>query len=113
MACAVVSAVTVFRYQVAVNQVLGENLFDIDDYVSSQSLFTGKDKKPELTNQEKVMVAISVLVVVFSVIEIALAFGGAASSESCYHTPQANQVSQVFQVINGAFVWKYEIQFVL
>ena len=91
MACAVVSAVTLYHYQWAIKRVLENNLYDY----SLDSYFTDNEKKPELTDQETTMVAISSLVVLFSLIEIALAVGGARCSDLTYQPPQENQVSHV------------------
>ena len=101
-----VSAVTVRYYGDGINAVLFYNLLTIRTYTSIFSFFTDKDIKPELAKQEKTMVAISLLVVVFSLIEIALAVASARSSDSCYQTPQENQVSQLYQVIDNVFSWK-------
>lgn len=97
MACAVVSAVTVYRYQLSIHDVLSSNIFDPEaSYrTSSQHFFAGKDAKHKLDDQEKAMIAISSLVLIFSIIEIALAVGGARSSDLRNQPPQENQVSLV------------------
>ncbi|XP_078384013.1 uncharacterized protein LOC144666446 isoform X2 [Oculina patagonica] len=93
MACAVVCAVTVYHYQWAINFVLASNLLNRR---SSSYFVDNDDKKLEFTKQENIMLAVSVLVVVFSLIEIALAVGSAKSSDLRYQPPQENQVSRAY-----------------
>ena len=95
MACAVVSAVTVYHYHWAINGVLSSNIYDAEASYRRYSHFTDKDAKHKFTDQEKTMIAISSLVLIFSIIEIALAVGGARCSDLRYQPPQENQVSQV------------------
>ncbi|KAL9962423.1 hypothetical protein ACROYT_G031527 [Oculina patagonica] len=100
IASAVVSAVTVYHYQWAINRLLGSNLFDVPAFRRTSSYFTESDKKLELTKHENTMLAVSSLVVIFSIIEIALAVGSAKSSDLRYQPPQENPISQASNVYN-------------
>ena len=95
MACAVVSAVTVYHYRWAIDGVLSSNIYDAEASYRTSSYFADKDAKHKLTDKEKTMIAISSLVVIFSIIEIALTVGGARCSDLTYQPQQENQVSQV------------------
>ena len=75
------------------------NLF-VTNYDRDITFFVSKDATLKLTDQENTAVAITSLIVIFSIIEIALAVGGAWSSDSPYQSPQENQVSHVCKVIS-------------
>ena len=94
LACAVVSAVTVYHYGWAINQVQATSLYSSTRRSIRSTYFVDEDTKLKLSDQENTMVAISSLVVIFCIIEIALAVGSASSSDSSYQPPQENQVSQ-------------------
>lgn len=100
MTCAIVSGVTVFHYQLSLSGLVFENLFPkmIADW--DGTFFVNKDEPLKFTDQENTAVAITSLVVIFSIIEVALAVCGAWSSDSPYQPPQGNQVSQVCEVIS-------------
>ena len=86
MACAAMSAVTMYHYQ-----------WGIATFVSRKAgyhlYFEEKDTEFKFTRQENTMLAISSLAILFSIIEMILAF---ASAKSCgdtgYEPPQDNQV---------------------
>ena len=109
LACAVLSALTLLPYHLAISGVLSGNLFHDQD--SSTAYFISRGKFPELTDQENTMIAISTLVLIFSIIEIAVAVGSAGISDSCYQPPHAqeSQVSPVCQAINDTILWKHEL----
>lgn len=97
MTSAIVSGLTVYRYQHAVHSIL------VTNFVSSMGFgkfthFLDKDAPLKLTDQENTTVAITSLVAVFSIIEVALAVCAAWSSDSLYQIPQGNQISQVCEV---------------
>ena len=86
VACAAMSAVTMYHYQ-----------WGIATFVSRKAgyhlYFEEKDTEFKFTRQENTMLAISSLAILFSIIEMILAF---ASAKSCgdtgYEPPQDNQV---------------------
>ena len=89
VASAAVSAATIYHYQLGIG-ALFYNKYQ-DQYI--YSFLVDKDTKLEFTDQENTMLAISYLAMVFSIIEIILAF---ASAKSCsglaYEPPGENQV---------------------
>ena len=99
MTCAIVSGITVYHYKWAVNRMLLVNLL-VTNYNRDSIVFASKDETLKLTDQENTAVAITSLIVIFSIIEIALAVGGTWSSDSPYQSPQENQVSHVCKVIS-------------
>ena len=87
VACVAVSAATMYRYHWAIG-VLWDFKYR-DQYIFSW--LVDKENKVEFTDQENTMLAISSLVIVFSIIEIVLAF---ASAKSC----SGHDIPQVYQV---------------
>jgi len=89
MTSVIVSAITVFQYQWAVERVLISNVI---------YRFSNKDIALKLTDQENTAVAISSLVVIFSIIEVALAVCAAWISDSLFQPLQESQISLVCEV---------------
>ncbi|XP_068750107.1 uncharacterized protein [Montipora capricornis] len=89
MTSVIVSGITAFQYIWTVNRVLAVNL-----------LRTRKDAALKLTDQENTAVAISSLVAIFCITEVALAVCAAWISDSLFQPPQENQVSQARNVNN-------------
>ena len=67
--------------------------------VLEDSRFANKDTPLKLTDQEITVVAISSLVVIFSIIEVALAVCAAWISDSLFQPLQENQNRQVRKVM--------------
>ncbi|XP_068681238.1 uncharacterized protein [Montipora foliosa] len=89
MTSVIVSGITAFQYIWTVNRVLAVN-----------PLRTRKDAALKLTDQENTAVAISSLVAIFCITEVALAVCAAWISDSLFQPPQENQVSQARNVNN-------------
>ena len=104
MTCVIVSGITVYHYQLSLRSVVFENLFPKVIADRDGTFFVNKDEPLKLTDQENTAVAITSLIVIFSIVEIALAVCGAWSSDSPYQPPQGNQVSQVCEVISLCFI---------
>ncbi|XP_068681227.1 uncharacterized protein [Montipora foliosa] len=93
VACAVMSAATMYHYQWGISSLVYRKArFMIT------SRFVEKDTEFKFTRQENTMLAISSLAILFSIIEMILAF---ASAKSCgdtgYEPPQDNQVVYPFR----------------
>lgn len=88
MTSAIVSGITVYNYQ----QVT--NFFSTRGF-GEPTLFPDKDTPLKLTDQENTTIAITCLVAVFSIIEVALAVCAAWSGDSLYQPPQEYQISPV------------------
>ncbi|XP_068750102.1 uncharacterized protein [Montipora capricornis] len=93
VACAVMSAATMYHYQWGISSLVYRKArFMIT------SRFVEKDTEFKFTRQENTMLAISSLAILFPVIEMILAF---ASAKSCgdtgYEPPQDNQVVYPFR----------------
>ncbi|XP_068750106.1 uncharacterized protein [Montipora capricornis] len=92
MTSVIVSGITAFQYIWTVNRVLADNLWSTS--------FVNKDAALKLTDQENTAVAISSLVAIFCITEVALAVCAAWISDSLFQPPQENQVSQARNVNN-------------
>ena len=91
IACVAVSAATVYHYQWGICIFLHYKYQEQGIY--SFLVDTQLETELEFTDQENTMLAISSLAIVFSIIEIVLAFASAKScSDTGYNTPQENQV---------------------
>ena len=89
IACVAVSAATMYHYQFGIGHLLRDKYQNQRIY----SVLVDKKTKLEFTDQENTMLAISSLAIVFSIIEIVLAFASAKScSDTGYNIPQENQV---------------------
>ena len=79
-----------YHYQLGIGFLIHLKCFDQEIY---SALVPDKDTKLHFTDQDNTMFTISSLAIVFSIIEIILAF---ASAKSCsglsYEPPEANQV---------------------
>ena len=92
MTSVIVSGIIAFQYMWVVEVVLEEANWRYPPFVK-------KDAALKLTDQESTVVAISSLIAVFCITEVALAVCAAWISDSLLKPPQENQVSQVCQVI--------------
>ena len=99
MTTVIVSAITVYQYKWAVSRVLIAKLYESKIHGRGDTHFASKDAPLELTDQENTTVAISSLVVIFSIFEVALAVCAAWISDSFFQPLQENQFSQVCEVI--------------
>lgn len=98
MTSVIVSIITVCEYQWTVEGLLTTSLIPSDSSVWEEPRFANKDIAVKLTDQENIAVAISSLVVIFSIMEIALAVCAAWISDSLFQPLQKNQISQVCEV---------------
>ena len=99
MASVIVSGITANEYIWVVHAVLVDNLYSTITTNWRYPLFVKKDAALKLTDQENTAVAISSLVAIFCITEVAVAVCAAWISDSLFQPPQENQVSQVCQVI--------------
>ena len=91
--CAAASAATIYHYHWAIGILLHVKYLD---QRTISSLFVNKETKLKFTDQENTMLAISSLAIVFSVMEIILAFVSAKSCpDDSYEPLQENQVCTV------------------
>ena len=97
MTSVIVSGIIAYKYIWVVGVVLVNNLYSTTDWRYPQ--FVKKDAALKLTDQENTALAISSLVAIFCITEVALAVCAAWISDSLFQPPQENQVSQVCQVI--------------
>ena len=95
MACVAMSAATLYHYQWGIGILLSQK-------TKYQFYIVEKEIEFEFTKQEKTMLGISSLAILFSIIEMILAF---ASAKSCgdtgYDPPQENQVHLVTDRAKG------------
>ena len=95
VACVAMSAATMYHYQWGIGIILSQKTI-------RQFNIVEKDTEFEFTDQEKTMLAISSLAILFSIIEMILAF---AFTKSCgdtgYDPPQENQVHVVTDRAKG------------
>ena len=84
----------------------------LDQKIPFRFYIVEKDVKFEFTDQENTMLAISSLAILFSIIEIILAF---ASAKSCgdtgYESPQENQVRIVTERTKNSVYFMYNLTF--
>jgi len=92
MTSVIVSAITVYQYKWAVSRVLVAKLY-LNPFLEWEYTHA------ELTKQENIAVAISSLVVIFSIIEVALAVCVAWISDSLFQPLQVSQVCEVMQLL--------------
>ena len=86
MTSVIVSGITAYEYIWAVKIVLADNLWSTRNSVSFP--FVKKDAALKLTDQENTAVAISSLVTIFCITEVALAVCAAWISDSLFQTPK-------------------------
>ncbi|XP_068681236.1 uncharacterized protein [Montipora foliosa] len=98
MTSVIVSGITAYQYIWTVNRVLAVNLLSTRN--SGSFPFVKKDAALKLTDQKNTAVAISSLVAIFCITEVAIAVCAAWISDSLFQTPQENQVSQARNVNN-------------
>lgn len=98
MTSVIVSGIIAYKYIWVVGVVLVNNLYSTTDWRYPQ--FVKKDAALKLTDQENTALAISSLVAIFCITEVALAVCAAWISDSLFQPPQENQVSQNFQARN-------------
>jgi len=108
MTSVIVSAITVYKYQSAVHTVLVAHIHFLAvwedwDWNWENPYFASKDTALELTDHGNTAVAISSLVVICSIIEVALAVCAAWISDSLFQPLQENQISQVCEGIYTSF----------
>ncbi|XP_078384003.1 uncharacterized protein LOC144666438 [Oculina patagonica] len=97
IACVAVSAATMYHYQWGIGVLLVIKYITAQRYHSSYNHLADKDMKFKFTDQENTMLAISSLAIVFSIIEIILAFASAKSCSGLAHEPpQENQAGNVY-----------------
>ena len=92
IACAAVAAITIERYAEGLNYLLAFKYFDVQYHQEKFSLFVDKDSEIKFKDEENTMIAIHVLVIIFSIFEIILAVATARSSDVGYQSAQENLV---------------------
>ncbi|XP_068681240.1 uncharacterized protein [Montipora foliosa] len=99
----IVSGITANIYIYVVQAVLNDNLHSSITTNWRYPPFVKKDAALKLTDQENTVVAaISSLVIIFCITEVALAVCAAWISDSLFQPPQENQISQV-GIVNSQF----------
>lgn len=96
MACAVLSAITLCHYYLAVTNLVGNKYLKATSFQLSFPYFLDKDIQIKYTEEEKTMLTIFSLVIIFSIVEIMLAFASARSCDAgtAYLPVRRNQVFQ-------------------
>lgn len=96
MACAALSAITVYHYYLAVTNLVGHKYIMATSFELSFSYFVDKDIQIKYTKEEKIMLAIFSLIIMFSIVEIMLAFASAriGDAATAYLPVGRNQVFQ-------------------
>ena len=107
VACAAVSAITVYHYLVALSSLmaLGYTSTLSRGYYNKDPLFFDSDQLANinLTAKQKSMVAVSSLIIICSIIEIILAMAAIRSSDITGQSSQEQQVREVdnYQILES------------
>ena len=97
VACILFSAMTVYIYHhFGCRVILLYKHVDEDSFDSFTYPFVKKDTKPEYMDKEKNALAVFILVIIFSIIEIILAAAIAKTSTASHQTPQTLQPSPMY-----------------
>ena len=96
IACAALSVLTIITYAMALNSIL------IIIYFEAQTIkdqkppwFAEKDVEIEFRKEEKTMIAVHVLIIICSILEIILAMASVLTGKAMAKEPQDTQVCEV------------------
>ncbi|XP_066023441.1 uncharacterized protein [Pocillopora verrucosa] len=95
IACAAVSVLTTFTYAMALNSVLFIKYMEAKTEYQESPWFADKDVEIEFQKEEKTMIAVHVLIIMCSILEIILAMASVRTAKAMAKEPQDTQQASV------------------
>ena len=95
IACAAVSVLTTFTYAMALNSILFIKYMEAKTEYQKSPWFADKDVEIEFQREEKTMIAVHVLIIICSILEIILAMASVRTAKAMAKEPQDTQVCEV------------------
>ena len=97
IACAALSVLTIITYAMALNSILIIKYFEAQTSKEDQKppRFAEKDAEIEFQKEEKTMIAVHVLIIMCSILEIILAMASVRTAKAMAKEPQDTQVCEV------------------
>ena len=95
IACAAVSVLTTFTYAMALNSILFIKYMEAKTEYQKSPWFADKDVEIEFQREEKTMIAVHVLIIICSILEIILAMASVRTTKAMAKEPQDTQVCEV------------------
>ena len=95
IACAAVSVLTTFTYAMALNSILFIKYMEAKTEYQESPWFADKDVEIEFQKEEKTMIAVHVLIIMCSILEIILAMASVLTGKAMAKEPQDTQVCEV------------------
>ena len=95
IACAAVSVLTTFTYAMALNSVLFIKYMEAKTEYQESPWFADKDVEIEFQKEEKTMIAVHVLIIMCSILEIILVMASVLIGKAMAKEPQDTQVCEV------------------
>ena len=95
IACAAVSVLTTFTYAMALNSILFIKYMEAKTEYQESPWFADKDVEIEFQKEEKTMIAVHVLIIMCSILEIILATASVRTAKAMAKGPQDTQVCEV------------------
>ena len=95
IACAAVSVLTTFTYAMALNSILFIKYMEAKTEYQESPWFADKDVEIEFQKEEKTMIAVHVLIIICSILEIILAMASVRTAKAMAKEPLDIQVCEV------------------
>ena len=95
IACAAVSVLTTFTHAMALNSVLFIKYMEAKTEYQESPWFADKDAEIEFQKEEKTMIAVHVLIIMCSILEIILTIASVRTAKAMAKEPQDTQVCEV------------------
>ena len=95
IACAAVSVLTTFTYAMALNSILFIKYMEAKTEYQKSPWFADKDVEIEFQREEKTMIAVHVLIIICSILEIILVMASVRTAKAMAKEPQDTQVCEV------------------
>ncbi|XP_058940280.2 uncharacterized protein [Pocillopora verrucosa] len=99
IACAAVSVLTTFTYAMALNSVLFIKYMEAKTEYQESPWFADKDVEIEFQKEEKTMIAVHVLIIMCSILEIILAMASVRTAKAMAKEPQDTQASVAYRLV--------------
>ena len=95
IACAALSVLTIIIYAMALNSILFIKYMEAKTEYQESPWFADKDVEIEFQKEEKTMIAVHVLIIMCSILEIILAIASVRTAKAMAKEPQDTQVCAV------------------
>ena len=92
IACAALSVLTIIIYAMALNSILFIKYMEAKTEYQKSPWFADKDVEIEFQREEKTMIAVHVLIIMCSILEIILAIASVRTAKAMAKEPQDTQV---------------------